>query len=311
MLPKLSLKLGRPSIQNQVLLALTAVQVLFGINYVTTKVVIGKFPPLLWASLRSVVAGILLLGIALLTKRKPPAWNKSFFYPLIVFSLFGVVINQTSFLMGLYYTTATNSSILTTLIPVFTLLFVTLMGKEKLTWNRALGFFLAFVGVLSIRGVENFSLSDKTFVGDCLTILNCISYGLFLALGKSFIESHDAIWTTACMFVTGSFLITLMAVPEWMAFEWPVIDLRLFSLMAFAIVGGTLMAYLLNVWALARTKSSSVALFIYLQPAITSALAWHYFGEAITLKTVVASLCIFIGMVLALGSRKREPKATS
>src|SRR5689334_15398452 len=131
--------------------ALTTVQVLFGINYVVSKVIVGIFPPLVWASFRVLVSTVALFLIAILSKRPRPQVNARYLFSLAFFSLLGVVINQASFLVGLSLTTSTNSAILNTMIPVFTLLLVTISGQEPLTLKRTVGFFLAFGGVLAIR----------------------------------------------------------------------------------------------------------------------------------------------------------------
>jgi len=283
-----------------VLAALIAVQVLFGINYVVSKIVVAAFPPLVWASARIIVASGLMLGLALLFKRKHPAWNSKFFIPLIVYALLGTVINQASFLVGLHYTSSTNSAILNTLIPVVTLLIVTLRGQEPATPRRIVGFICAFIGVLVMRRAEEFSLSNRTLIGDLLMIVNCVSYGLFLSYSKKFLEKHDPLWTTTWLFIYGSVGLTALAVPEWTHFQMPVITQTLAWAMLFAVLGATLMTYFLNFWALAHAKASQVAVFTYLQPLVASIIAWHWLGETITTRTIVASLFIFAGLVLAV-----------
>ncbi|OFZ18720.1 MAG: hypothetical protein A2X94_05910 [Bdellovibrionales bacterium GWB1_55_8] len=286
-----------------VLLALITVQVLFGLNYVISKVVVEAFPPLLWASARIIISTILMFMIAGFAGTRMPR-GRAFFLPLVIFALLGTVINQASFLVGLHLTSSTNSAILNTLIPVVTLLIVTLRGQEAATWKRVVGFVFAFGGVLVLRKVENFSFSDQTFLGDLLTILNCVSYGFFLAYGKTFLERHDRIWTTAWMFAYGSVGLTALALPDWMHFTLPTLTPLLVGCMVFGIVGATLLTYFLNFWALAHAKASSVAIFIYLQPIVAAALAWSWFGEAVTVRTAVSSLLIFGGVLLAL---QKEP----
>ena len=286
-----------------VLAALIAIQVLFGAGYVVSKIVVTAFPPLVWASIRIIVSSFIMLAYALASGRKHPDDGAKFFKPLIVFALLGMVINQTSFLLGLSYTTSTNSAILNTLIPVFTLLIVTIRGQEPATPKRIIGFCMSFIGVLVIRHVENFSLSDKTLIGDLLTMLNCFSYALFLSYSKKFIEQHDRIWTTTWLFIYGSVGITLVALPSYVGFHWPVMTGTLWACVSFAIVGTTLLTYFLNNFTLAHTKSSHVALFIYLQPIIAAAIAWIWFGEVITLRTALSSGLIFLGVVLAMSKR--------
>lgn len=290
-----------------VLLALVVIQVLFGVNYVISKIVVGAFPPLVWASVRIIISTALMMGACVLFKRKHPIGGKKFFLPLIVFALLGTIINQGSFLMGLRYTSATNSAILNTLIPVFTLLIVTIRGQEPLTLLRGMGFVFAFAGVLAIRKVEELSFSNQTMVGDLLTILNCLSYGFFLSYSKTFLEKYDRVWTTAWLFAYGSVGLTLLALPDWMSFQMPEVTPQLLWCMIFAIVGGTLMTYFLNIWTLAHTKSSSVALFIYLQPIVASALAYFWHGEPVTVRTLCSTGLIFLGFLLALTGQTTKP----
>jgi len=283
-----------------VLFALITVQVLFGMNYVISKVVVGAFPPLVWASIRIIISSFVMLSAVLASGRPHPKGGWSYFGPLIPFALLATIINQASFLVGLKYTTSTNSAILTTLMPVVTLLLVTLRGQEPATLKKATGFFFALAGVLIVRKVENFSLSDKTLYGDLLTILNALCYGVFLSFSKKFFEKHDALWTTTWLFIYGSVGLTLLAVPDYLHFQPPAMDSKLWAACAFAVVGATLMPYFLNFWALRYAKSSHVALFIYIQPVIASLIAWGWMGEEITVRTILASGLIFFGVVLAM-----------
>ncbi|MFN7684914.1 MAG: DMT family transporter [Oligoflexia bacterium] len=283
-----------------VFLALLAVQLLFGAGYVVSKELVGTFPPLVWASLRIVISTVLMLAFALTWGRKSPTGWKEFFKPLIAFALLGMIINQSSFLVGLRYTTSTNSAILNTLIPVFTLAVVSIRGQEKFTLSRGLGFLLALAGVLVLRNVEDFTLSNETLKGDFLTVLNCLSYAFFLSYSKPFLEKHDRVWTTTWLFVYGSIGISLLAIPDYLHFTWPEMTPLLWGCAVFAVLGTTLLTYFLNFWALSYAKSSSVALFIYLQPGIASLVAYFWKGEPITLRSFVASLLIFFGMLLGL-----------
>jgi drug/metabolite transporter (DMT)-like permease len=286
----------------RIALALFLVQFLFGINYVISKVIIGSFPPLVWASIRILIATAVLFAFCLLTRRPHPKGGfKDYFLPVMGLSLLGCVINQTSFLVGLSYTTPTNSAILNTLIPIFTLLVVTLRGQEPLTTNRMIGFVCAFAGVLVLRKVEEFHFSDQTLIGDLLTMLNCLSYAFFLSYGKKLLEKHDRMWTTSYLFLFGSIAITVIALPSFSTFEWPVMTRELWICAVIAILGGTLLTYFLNNWALAYTKSSQVALWIYVQPVIAAGLAWAWLGQGVSPRTIFSSLFIFFGVVIAIG----------
>jgi drug/metabolite transporter (DMT)-like permease len=280
--------------------ALIAIQVLFGINFVTAKIVVSALPPLLWASLRIILAAIFMIGACFALKRKHPEGGLKFFLPLIPFALLGAVINQGALLLGLHYTTATNSSVISTLIPIFTLIIVTLRGQEKFTVKRGMGFTLALIGVLILRKIEQLTLSDQTVLGDALVIVSCLSTALFFSYGKKFSQSYDRLWTTAWMFIYGSIGLTLLALPDYIHFHSPALTPTLLACMTFTVLGGTLLTYFLTVWTLAQAPPSLVAIFTYVQPVVTAALAWAWLDQPPTARTVFSSLLIFAGLLLAL-----------
>lgn len=284
--------------------ALLFVQVLFGTNYVISKIILNQIPALVWASVRISVAALIMLGVGALMRRNPhPKLDKKYLKPIIFFALFGVVLNQAAFLLGLSYTTATNSSILNTLIPVFTLMFATLQGREKLTKFKVLGFIFAFSGVLVLRKIESFSLSGDTWIGDALNVFNCLCFSYFLVISKDFLAANDRIWATAYIFAVGAVGMLFVSAPSWVEFQWPLINAELFLCMVYGILAATVVTYFLNNWTLAHTHSSNVALYIYLQPVVAATLGWLLLGEVVTLREVSASGLIFIGVLLGLKKR--------
>lgn len=283
-----------------VTLALLGVQFCFGLNYVVLKEIVTNLPPLAWASFRISVATIVFFLFCFASGRPRPKLDREFLLPLAFYSLFGTILNQTAFIMGIRYTTSTNSAILNSMIPLSTLLIVTLRGQEKLTWNRAIGFILALCGVVTLRGIENFNMSESTWIGDSLTILNCLFYGIFLSTSKKFFEKHDPLWASAFLFLYGSVGIGLMSIPHWRQVDFSFDFFLLLPKMLFAIGIGTISAYYLNFWALKYAPASRVALFINLQPIIAGTFAWFWADELITWRMVAASSCIFIGMLVAL-----------
>jgi drug/metabolite transporter (DMT)-like permease len=292
-----------------VILALVAVQFSFGSNYVVTKVVVTNFPPLVWAGMRIAAATVVLFAVCFLSKRPMPKLDRSFLLPMIGFALMGTILNQASFLIGLRLTTATNSAVLNTLIPIATLALVTIRGQEEANWKKGIGFFLALAGVLTIRKLEDVRFTDATFVGDLLMVFNCVIYACFLSYSKNFFVKYDALWITAFLFLYGTVGLNLLAIPSWIEFSPPEMTGALWGACAYAIAVGTLAAYFLNFWALKYAKPSQVALFIYLQPIIASVIAYVGFGEVITLRSAVSSALIFSGMIVALsGSYKRAAK---
>ena len=60
-------------------------------------------------------------------------------------------------------------------------------------------------------------------------------------------------------------------------------------------------------WALARVPPSTVAVYVYLQPLFAFAVAPIILGESLNLHTVIASLLIFMGVLVVTRRRTRAP----
>ena len=60
----------------------------------------------------------------------------------------------------------------------------------------------------------------------------------------------------------------------------------------------TIIAYLFNLFALARVRASTVASYIFLQPVIAAAAGAVFLGERMTAWTMVAGVAILVGLAL-------------
>lgn len=286
-------------LNERVFAALILIQILFGMNYILSKVVLAHFPPLVWASIRAIGTAVLLVAFSLVRGKLYFRRGLYYYRQLILFSLLGVVLNQGLFLLGLSYTTPTNSAILNTLIPVFTVLIVAIRGQESISRKRAVGFLFAFLGVLFIHRPEDFSISSTNFLGDLYILLNTASYAFFLSYSQRFFERLDFVWSTTWLFIYGAIGMTIFALPSYMAFTFTPLSTETWMCIITTIIAGTVLPYLLISYTLARTHSSVVALFIYIQPLVAAALSYLFFREEIHSRSLIAGALIFTGVILA------------
>ncbi len=292
------------------LLALIAVQFIYGFNYAAAKVILGTYPPVLWGAIRLLIASVLMLGIArLAVPRDQRRMDRDFFMRAFFFGLIGLALNQAFFLLGLKYSTTTNSAILNSMIPLFTLAFAILAGSETFSKLRGASFLLAVGGAVVIRDLSDFKISSDTFKGDVFTLLNCACLALFLTLSQKFFKKNSPLWATAWMFFFGSMVLFSLSVDDWHligSLSW---DLRFTGAAAYNIIFATMIAYYLNSWTLTQVGPSVVAVFIYLQPVIAVVNGWYSLGEPIGFRTVLAMSLIFLGVGLGVGGGALRRKA--
>jgi len=287
--------------------ALVTVQVLFGLHYLASKVVLREIPPALWALMRVASAALLLLLIARWLGRRLPRSGKDL-ARLALYSIFGVLINQLCFVEGLSRTTPSHAAILMTAIPVGTLLFAIVLRREHLTAAKAASFALALGGVLLVLKPSAAELAGASLAGDLLVVANALSFSLFLVISKPVLERVEPVAATAVLM---SFGALGMVVPGLMAvdgFSPAAVSGTTWALGAFIVVFPTALAYLLNFWALARVESSLVAFFIYLQPLIATGLSVAFLDDRLDREMVGGAALIFLAVFLALRPERRAPR---
>jgi len=159
---------------------------------------------------------------------------------LAVFSVFGVAVNQVCFVEGLQRTTATHSAIINTAIPVMTLVFAVLMGRETIDGAKGLSLLLAFSGVLLVVRPDRASLGGTTLVGDLLTLANGTSYAFFLVVSKRLISRVDPLAATAVLMSFGAVAIGAWGAPAIASFDWSSVPASAWANAGFIVLVPTL-----------------------------------------------------------------------
>ena len=289
--------------------ALLGAQAGFGLFPILGKLALATLPPFVLAAIRVASAALVLeavrrmAGDRELEARDRPA--------VLLYALLGVAFNQVLFILGLSMTTAINTSILTATIPVFTLAVAVLMGRERLLLRTVGGLVLATSGVLVLLDVSRFDLSSRLIRGDLLILGNALCYSCYLVLSRPILARYAARTIVARIFSYGAVPIFLVALPSLARFSPASVTAVSWWSLAGIVVFASVLPYLWNSWALARTEASKVAFYVFLQPLIASSLAMLVLGERLTPRTAVAAGLIFSGLAVAVLSRGRRTASSS
>lgn len=293
--------------KGRVHLALFTVALLFSANYIVAKLGMREFSPLSFAWLR--IAGAAAILAFIVRNRAPlaPADARR----VALFALLGVVINATLFLVGLSLTTVQISAVLITTIPVFTLGAAIVAGSERPTVKRIAGIALAGTGALLVVGGESFHGTRESFIGAVMIVVNCLSYSLYLVISKPHMARLSAMAVVARMFLVGSVLMLPISAYALWREDWASISMNAWIALFVTIVGPTVIAYLLQAWALRHADSSVVAAYTYVQPVLAGILGAIVFGETLRPVVALAAALIFGGVWLASGAAGSQPAGTA
>jgi drug/metabolite transporter (DMT)-like permease len=276
-------------------LLLIFIQMLFGLNFLATKVILGELAPLDWAVIRFFATGIVMMSIALIMRRPFPEVSFSLLWKLALNTLLLVLLGQGVFIFGLSHTSIVNASLLTTMIPIFAFLFIGLFGMEKISRRQSAGLFLAFCGVLWLKLSSLDTQGLHGMQGDMFVLIACLGQALYLAFGKKLLKDIDIFWLTGLVFFIGAICLTpFISWPDLLKVE--TFSSITISWIIYSILGATLVAYLLNNWLMTKIRGSLISVFIYLQPIFAAIFSIFFYGEMLSPQILIAGIFIFFGV---------------
>ena len=287
-------------------LALIAVQLIFGTWGIPGKIVLRVLPVFGLSALRIAGAAVMLMTICKLRGGIGRLKKKDWLL-LVLCALLGVVFNQWLFATGLKLTTVVNTVLISTTIPVFTLLIGALIGTERATVRRFIGIALAAIGVFYLISPARADLANGSRLGDLLILASSFMYGAYIAFSKRLVHSYGALTTTTWIFIVAIIPTAPIGVASTLHTSFANAHFSFWLATLYILLVPTVLAYYLNAWALGRVPPSTVAVYIYLQPLIVFVLAPIMLGESLGLRAIVASLLIFAGVLIV--TRRRSIKA--
>lgn len=292
----------RPAAAWEVHAALFGAQAGFAIFPTLGKITLTSMPPLPLAALRVTFAALLLESVRRLSRAETLSHGDK--RKVLLYGLLGISFNQVLFILGLSMTTAINATILTATIPIFTLGVAVVMKRESLTLQSAAGVALAATGALVLLNVQNFDWHSRYARGDLLLLGNAVAYSLYLVLSRPILAHYSVITIVSRVFLYGAPAILLFTAPALSRFSPSAVTPRSWATLAGVVLFCTVIPYALNSWALAHTGASRVAVYVFLQPLIASALAVLVLKERPSLRTVIAGLLILSGLAVSVVKRR-------
>jgi drug/metabolite transporter (DMT)-like permease len=288
--------------------ALLLVQLLFGLHYLTTQLVVERINPVEWAAVRISVAGTLLVLLHRHNIRHWPVgaeWRQ-----VALLAALGVVVNMVFFAMGMERTTPAHGALIMCMVPVLTLTFAVALGYERASRAQQAALCLALAGALVLLEVDRFRLTGAYLFGDLLVFINATSFALFLVLSRQAVDRHGAMGLTAL--VMGGSAVAMAPLALWSgvthADAWTALPQHVLLAAGYTIILATVVTYSLNYYALGKVPSSQVALFIYLQPLIATSTSIAAERDVLTLRLIISAVLILGGIALTALSYRDESK---
>jgi len=212
--------------------------------------------------------------------------------------------------LALKNTSASQASVITTMLPVLVSVASALVLSEKFTLQNVIGLGIAMSGAIGLSmGGDINEQAPNPILGNFYEFLAMISATAYTIAIKKLTSRYSPLFLTAVQAWVGAlFFLPMLLLPQV-----PIPDtFILIPTVAIIYLGlaVTILAYGSYNYALSAMDAGKASMYINLIPLFTMLLSWIIFKESFTLFQYIAGLVIFFGVGLSQGfwiqSRKQN-----
>lgn len=224
-------------------------------------------------------------------------------------AFFGINVNLTLFFLGLNFTNAINSAVISSAVPIFTLAFAYIFLKEKLTSKLIIANIISFIGILAVIGLPIFENNFRSTLGNIFLIFATFAWIIHEISSKKLLKKYDALTVTfyttligAIIFIPG-LLFDLISDTSWIS------NIKTDGILGliYGIIFSSILAYFFWNKGLSKLKTSEASFFFYLNPISAVFFSVIILGEKLTIPLLLGMSLIIIGVFLVENHRRNHP----
>lgn len=287
-----------PKVPVNGLLLLVLVSLIWGGNMVSIKVSNEGVPPILAATIRSLIASILLWAYAFILGKEVLFSRQDLGHAFAIGTLFG--LDFLFLYWGAAYTDASRAVIFLYTHPFWVAVAAHLfLPNDRLNLCKIIGLVLAFVGVIAVFGTRSPTLGPDYWIGDLMEVAAAVFWAVTTIYIKWFshfrqVSHYQTLFAQLCfsipVLMAGAFIF------EWdteLFFTLPVV-----TALGYQTVVVAFFSYLLWFWMIHRYPVSLLAAFTFLAPLFGVFLSGLYLQEALGGMLLVGLACVAGGIYL-------------
>jgi len=274
------------------LLEALLVTFLWSTSYILTKIGLTEISPLVLASLRYVVASLVLVPVAVL-RGEHRALDRRAALKLVFLGITGYSVAQGLQCVGLYHLPAVTVTFILNFTPVIVLILGLVFLKTTPTLRQVAGIALVVAGAyIYFGGVPTDSLT-----GVIMTLVSGLGWAAYLVAGRAFFKPGEIGPLGLSAFAMGVGTI-FIAGSAWVYEGFTALSLVGWGIVLWLGVVNTAAAFFLWNHALQRVEAFEISILqntMLIQIAILSVI---FLGEKLTASKMLGMAAVFVGVLI-------------
>ena len=214
-------------------------------------------------------------------------------------SLFALVFN-------LSMTSPIDASIVTTTLPIVTMIIAAIYLKEPITNLKVLGIFVGAMGALTlILSSQAAGSGNGSIIGDLLCLVAQISFSIYLTVFKGLSQKYSPITLNKWMFIYASMCYIPFSYQDVAGIQWAEISTAAYVQVGYVVIGGSFLAYIFIMTAQRLLRPTVVSMYNYMQPIVASIAAIIMGLGVFGWEKGIAIALVFLGVYIVTKSKSK------
>ena len=222
--------------------------------------------------------------------------------------LFALVFNQCSYTIGLNLTSPSNSSIMTTSMPIFAMVLSFFILKEPITWQKAGGVLLGCTGAVIIITTSATAGNAKVgnIWGDLLCMSAQLSFALYLSLFKPLIQKYSLFTVNKWMFTWATLIIWPFTLGHVSSIDFASVPMSTWWETGFVVFFGTYISYICMMVGQQTLRRTVVSVYNYMQPLVSVSVSVAAGLAVFKTSQALAAILVFSGVWFVVKSKSKH-----
>lgn len=284
-----------------VVLAFACVYIIWGSSYLGISVAIETIPPFLMTGFRFVLAGLLLMGWALLRGESMPGWRQ-WRSAFIAGGLLFLCNNALIVVAELAGVPTGMIALLIATTPMWVVIVSAVNGTARPNRMTIIGLMLGTLGITLLVDLNGaFNGGGTLLIG----MAGAVTGALFWVLGSLYARSADlpknTMLSTSMQLLCGGLLqFGLAAVTgDFARLDVAAVSMRSLIAMFYLMIFASVIAFTAFTWLMRNVNPALVATYAYVNPVIAVLLGALILDEPLTPRIIIAG-SIIIGAVIVI-----------
>ena len=246
-------------------------------------------------------------------------WTASMFIPkeripfkelrwLVLAALFGIILNQGVFVLGVSYTSPINASIVTTILPIIAMIISAFYLKEPVTWKKLAGIAVGATGaiIIILNSSSGTTIGELGLKGILLCFMAQFSYAIYFVFFKNIISKYHPVTIMKWMFLFSSVIYLPLSWTNLTSIDYAHMPNQIIGVLSFIVLGSTFLSYMMIPIAQKYLRPTVATMYNNVQPIVAAIAAVLLQIDSFGWPKVFAILLVFTGVYLVTTSKAKE-----